>query len=141
MEVETGAMLIAILALVWQMHQNNKQAKLNFFTTYTQRYQDIVINLPIGVESDTYSLESIKNKEKEKTLRWLRAYFDLCSEEYHLYKEGLINKKIWELWEAGMKDSLKKPAFREAWTLIQVNNYYAQTFTTYVPDIQSGKIA
>jgi len=141
MEVETGAMLIAILALVWQMHQNNKQAKLNFFTTYTQRYQDIVINLPIGVESDTYSLESIKNKEKEKTLRWLRAYFDLCSEEYHLYKEGLINKKIWELWEAGMKDSLKKPAFREAWTLIQVNSYYAQTFTTYVSDIQSGKIA
>jgi len=42
MGVETGAMLIAILALIWQMHQNNKQAKLNFFTTYTQRYQDIV---------------------------------------------------------------------------------------------------
>jgi len=49
MGVETGAMLIAILALIWQMHQNNKQAKLNFFTTYTQRYQDIVVHLPIGL--------------------------------------------------------------------------------------------
>lgn len=45
---------------------------------------------------------------KEEILRWIRAYYDLCSEEYHL------NKKIWKLWDAGMKDSLKKPAFIDA---------------------------
>lgn len=136
MQIDTAAMIIAILALVWQIHQSNKQSKMNFFSIYTQRYQDIVINLPIGLESKEFSLDSFSDEKKEEILRWIRAYYDLCSEEYHLNKDGLISNKIWKLWNAGMRDSLKKPAFIEAWNLIQINDYYDSDFADYVVSIQ-----
>ncbi len=140
MQIDTAAMVIAVFALVWQMHQSNKQSKMHFFSIYTQRYQDIVINLPIGLESSEFSLNSFNDEKKEEILRWIRAYFDLCSEEYHLNKDGFIDNKIWKLWDAGMKDSLRKPAFIEAWKLIQINNYYDSNFAEYVINIQGDAI-
>lgn len=58
MQIETAAMIIAILALVWQIHQSNKQSKMHFFTIYAQRYQDIVITLPVGLKSNEFSLDA-----------------------------------------------------------------------------------
>ena len=131
--------IIAVLALCWQIIQSNRQSRMQSFLIYTQRYQDILINLPIGVESKNFTLDK-DEKEREHMLRWLRAYFDLCSEEYHLHKTGLIQKKVWNLWEAGMKDSLQKPAFVEAWKEIQANNYYNKKFSNFIAGlIQNNK--
>ena len=126
--------LIAVAALLWQINANTSQAKMQTYLTYTQRYQDIVINLPIGVESSTYNLPS-DDDEKEKILRWLRAYFDLCSEQYHLNEKKLIDKKVWELWKGGMSDSLQKPAFQKSWISIQKNDYYHEEFANFIDSI------
>ena len=126
---------VAILALFWQVLQSVKQSKMQTFLTYTQRYQDIIVNLPIGVESDQFLIESRNVEEQDKILRWLRAYFDMCSEEYFLNQNKLIHKKAWELWESGMSDSLKKPAFVKAWEVIQSNEYFHEEFAGYIEDI------
>ncbi|WP_051305594.1 lipase chaperone [Desulfogranum mediterraneum] len=126
--------VIAVCALGWQIYQSNKQSKMQTFMTYTQRYQDILINLPVGVESIEFKFP-VEKEEKELILRWLRAYFDLCSEEYFLNKNGLIQNEAWNLWEGGMKDSLKKPAFKEAWEELQSNQYYHKEFAGYIKKI------
>lgn len=136
MELEGGALIVAMLALFWQMHQGNKQSKVHFFTTYTQRYQEIFLNLPVGVESSDFSLNGCEPKEKNEILRWMRAYYDLCSEEFYLNEEGLIDRKVWKLWDKGTKDLLKKPAFIDAWKLVQRHNYFDRRFAQYVKDGQ-----
>ena len=133
--ISLGAVFVAVLALAWQVHLSNNQSKMQTFLTYTQRYQDIVINLPIGVESDDFSLDGLEGKEREELLRWLRAYFDLCSEEYYLNKNKLVDAKAWQLWQSGMTDSLKKPAFIEAWRTVQSNNYFHHEFASYIQNI------
>lgn len=135
--ISLGAVFVAVLALAWQVHLSNNLSKMQTFLTYTQRYQDIVINLPIGVESERFSIEGMEDKEREQILRWLRAYFDLCSEEYYLKNNKLVDEKVWQLWEAGMTDSLRKPAFMEAWTAVQSNNYYHRDFANYINNIIS----
>jgi len=109
--ISLGAVSVAVAALAWQVYLSNRQSKMQTFLTYTQRYQDILINLPIGVESDNFSIENLEEKEREHILRWIRAYFDLCSEEYFLNKNKLLDENAWQLWESGMTHSLKKPAF------------------------------
>jgi hypothetical protein len=37
--ISLGAVLVAFGALIWQMRQTNKQARLQNFSTYTQRYE------------------------------------------------------------------------------------------------------
>lgn len=123
--------LIAVSALIWQIRTNNKQSKMQTFLVYTQRYQDIFINLPSGIESNDFDINN-GEYDKEMFLRNLRAYFDLCSEQYQLHKRGLIDDKVWTLWKNGMKDSLKKPAFIQAWKEIQSHDYYHRHFADYI---------
>ncbi len=133
MSIETAAMLVAMLGLIWQIYQGNKQSKLHFFTIFTQRYQDIIINLPVNIESDSFDFDNYNDDdEREHLLRWFRAYYDLCSEEFHLYKKGYVDKKLWKLWDEGIQNSLNKPAFIKSWELIQANNYYDREFCSYV---------
>ncbi len=130
--------LIAIFALLWQIWTSNKQSKMQTYLVYTQRYHDIAVNFPIGVESATFHLPQ-DEKEKENILRWLRAYFDLCSEQYYLNEKKLIDNKVWILWKGGMQDSLQKPAFQQAWKEIQTNNYYNKVFANYIEGLMGIK--
>ena len=130
--IALGAAVIAICALSWQVYANSRQSRMQTFLSYTQRYQEILITLPIGVESVDFILEEKEEKEREQILRWLRAYFDLCSEEFYLNNNRLVNKEVWNLWQMGMADSLKKPAFIYAWKKIQSNNYYHPEFAAYI---------
>ncbi|MCO6449720.1 MAG: hypothetical protein J5I90_02915 [Caldilineales bacterium] len=77
--IALGALLATFIVFIFQVHDNAKQVRLKNFTTYTKRYQDIFLNLPIDIDSDDFGLKKLT--ENENTLRWLRAYFDLCSEE------------------------------------------------------------
>jgi hypothetical protein len=82
-------------------------AQLSFFSEYTKRYQKIVLNLPENQDD----IEIFTDEHK----RWLRVYFDLCSEEYFLKEEGYINIKVWNEWEEGMKNTFGKKAILAYW--------------------------
>lgn len=133
--IALGAVFVALIALIRQMYLHDKQSKIHTYLTYTQRYQEIAIHLPIGVEADGFSLEKYSTDEKEEILRWLRAYFDMCSEEFYLHDNELVDEQVWCLWEAGIVDSLKKPAFVKSWGLIQSNKYFHNKFATYIENI------
>ena len=65
---------------------NNKNTRLAFFSEYTKRYQDIILNFPENIIDDNFKFDSLSKVERDKTMRYMRVYFDLCSEEYFLYK-------------------------------------------------------
>jgi len=125
------AALIAIAALFWQIRTSNQQSKMQTFLVYTQRYQDILLNLPSGIEASDFDMAD-GVEDKEVFLRYLRAYFDLCSEQFYLHEKGFIDDKVWALWQGGMRDSLKKPAFKQAWVEIQSHDYYHNKFAEYI---------
>ncbi len=85
--------------------------KIQTFITYPQIYRDIFMELPVNIESEAFSIDDLDDKNKEKTLKLLRSYFDMCSEEFYLNKRGIIDKKVWKLWDLGIKSSIEKPAF------------------------------
>ncbi|MFQ5864654.1 MAG: hypothetical protein ACE5IW_05430 [bacterium] len=131
--------LIALCALIYQMYQNGRQMRLQNFMEYTLRYQNIMLELPISIESNNFTLQSLNNQEKENVLKYLRAYFDLCSEEYYLEKNALIDKYVWDLWEKGMKDSFRKPAFKEGWEIIQKDSYFSKSFEDFFIKLRDSK--
>ena len=100
-----------------ELHQ--KQARVSFFAEYTRRYHDIVLNMP-------------DNENDSKWFRYQRLYFDLCSEEFHLYKKGFIDDDVWKHWVEGMKDTLRIQSFRNAWTGRLGQNYYDQDFVHFM---------
>lgn len=93
----------AVVALICSNRQMVKQSREMFFAEYTKRYQDIILNMP-NTDDDEAQVK-----------KYMRLYFDLCSEEYHLYKRGRIPSDVWELWEDGMRLSIRRERYRRAW--------------------------
>lgn len=84
--ITAGSVTIALIAIRSQILWSNKQMRLNFFSEYTKRYQDIILHLPLTIHSQDFDLKKLKDFEPDKydkTLRYMKVYFDLCSEELY----------------------------------------------------------
>ena len=127
-----GGTIVATLYVSMREIQNvNKkvlmQTRKMFFAEYTKRYQEIIINMPDNVFAGTASIN-------DTTLKYMRLYFDLCSEEYHLWRQGFVKDKVWELWVEGMQIETDHDIFHNAWDAIkkEYNSDFRNYFEEFV---------
>jgi len=113
---------VAVIALLWQMRALRKQLALQTYSDYTKRYQEIILHFPEEINQDDFDLSS--RTDRPKVMRYMRAYFDLCFEEYDLSERKLIPTQIWQSWLGGIEFALSKPAFRQAWDQIKADTQY-----------------
>ena len=72
-----------------------------------------------------------------RTLKYMSLCFDLCSEEYHLWRTGLFPQYIWTLWKDGMRITMRKEIYRRSWSALKQNYYteFSSFFEREVIDI------
>ena len=122
-----------------QLQIQNEQIKHNYFSEYTKRYQEIILHFPENINEKSFSYDKLKEKERNETMRYMRVYFDLCSEEYFLYKNEYIDNKVWKEWEEGMAFAFNKQAFKIAWQKISRDSDFYTEFKRFVTSkIQNG---
>lgn len=133
------ALIITLLHNKKQLELFNKQLKLNFFTDYTKRYQEIILNFPENINQPDFDINKLVDNERNKTMRYMRVYFDLCSEEFDLWKSNNIEPRIWKNWKSGIEFALGKRAFKEAWILIKKDTIYYPDFSKWIDGIVDKK--
>lgn len=129
--IATAAALVAIVGLIYQSYSTRKQIKLQNFIEYTKRYQEIVLNFPEGINRSDFVIDQRESQEHQKTMRYMRAYVDLCFEEYTLHEKGFIDDDLWSIWEGGMKTAFSKSAFKQAWRAIREDTEYGPAFKAF----------
>lgn len=118
---------------VWcQTKKIAQQLTLQHFSDYTKRYQEIMLNFPEDINSEAFVL--IGRDDYDKTMRYLRAYFDLCYEEWYLNNRSLVDKNIdiWDVWKSGMETAFSKTAFCQAWKVIQGDSKFGSEFSAFI---------
>lgn len=110
--IPTLAILVALTGILFSMWQFRLQQKLNFFSDYTKRYQEIMMLMPEECFEQEFNYESLPKETQDLIKKSMRLYFDLCSEEFFLFQKGRIDKEIWQEWKSGMTYMLNKPAFQ-----------------------------
>ena len=137
------AIFITIHSLRTSIDQFKEQLQLTVFTDYTKRYQEIMLNFPESINEDDFDFDELdKNNEtiiKEKTLRYMRAYFDLCSEEYFLHSQGKIGENTWHEWKSGIEYAFSKTAFIKGWGIISLDTGYYPDFVKFVKQVMSNE--
>jgi hypothetical protein len=128
------AMVTIATALIVTINNFKKQLQLNFFADYTKRYQEIMLQFPEKINEEDFKISKLSEKESDHTLRHMRAYFDLCSEEYYLWKKGNIDNETWEEWQTGIKFAFSKSAFKEAWEILNLDTIYYSSFSEFVKE-------
>jgi len=106
-----ASLIVAIVGVTIAVLTLRKQAevsRLTFFAEYTKRYQEIILHLP-------ENLDDITILDDKKTKPYLRAYFDLCSEQYFLHRKKYLDNEVWKEWKGGMKIMFDKKAVSAYW--------------------------
>ena len=101
----------------------NKQHRFQFFSDYTRRYQDLVLHMPPDIEKLPLDNDDVRT--------FMRLYFDLCSEEFYLHSQGVIDDEAWMLWIEGMKMAMKREKFKTAWKSMGAY-YHDQSFVKFM---------
>lgn len=120
--LQTGMFLVAVITIVYTQYKDRRQNKILMFSEYTRRYQEILINMPESIFNGTEHINA-------KAQMYMRLYFDLCSEEYHLWRKGMIPNQIWEMWKEGMQITTNRPIYKKAWKDLSVE--YNKDFWQY----------
>ena len=126
----------AIIFNIGQLKILNKQLRVKFFSEYTKRYQDIILNLPENINRHDFDFSNLEKDVHDKTMRYMRAYFDLCSEEYHLKKQNYINDDVWEIWKKSMAHAMDKKAFVEAWDKLKTDTKFDPEFVQWMDNLK-----
>ncbi len=134
--IQLGALLVALAALVYTIRSYKKQLQIQIFADYTKRYQEIILNFPENINQSDFDFNILDEKYNEgthdKTMRYMRVYFDLCSEEFDLRDKCYITEDIFDIWKGGMKYALTKKAFRDAWQIISKDTKFNKNFEEMV---------
>jgi hypothetical protein len=128
--------LVISLYGIWRQDKGVKQQLVVAnISAYTKRYQEIFDRFPKSVIDEKFKLDSLSEDDKEKLLRPMWLYFDLCYEEYILFHDlNLIDEKLWKHWESGMKSAFSRPAFYQCWKFVFNNSFYPIAFSKFVND-------
>jgi len=112
--------------------------KLNFFADYTKRYQEIILNFPESINQKNFDIRKMPENDRNEVLKYMRVYFNLCSEEYDLYTNNYISERVWKNWKEGIEFAFSKKAFVDAWYIIKLDTTYYSKFTILINDILKG---
>jgi hypothetical protein len=125
--------LAGVGVVFFQLRHLSRQIKLQSFSDYTKRYQEIIPHLPEDIHAHGFVLEG--REDYEKIMRYMRAYFDLSYEEWFLDGQKLIDSRFWRVWRVGMKTAMSKPAFQQSWEIIKANSRFGTDFEDFIDDI------
>lgn len=110
--IQLGMLLIAVITIICTQKTANKQIRLQMFAEYTRRYQDIFINMPDDIYNGLAKVDA-------RTKKYMRLYFDLCNEEFHLWKDGVVPNDTWKLWIEGMQIACNYQIYKNSWDAIK----------------------
>jgi hypothetical protein len=131
--IAIAAFFVSLLTFYSQGQSSQKQLLIANISAYTLRYQEIILHLPRSVLNGDFDIETIPEEEQTVILRYMLVYFNLCFEEYTLYFNlKLIDKKLWKIWESGIRSSLAKPAFRQCWEIVSIGSSYEPDFLLFM---------
>lgn len=112
----------------------NQQTRLQSFAEYTRRYAEIVLKFPEDIDDGSFVLNK-ERKDYDDVMRYMRAYYDLCFEEWYLHGKGDIGDDYWDIWRTGMKTAFSKPAFQQAWFIMQSYTNFGSDFRKFVAEL------
>lgn len=128
--------IITLIGVIISIYQFREQQKLNLFSEYTKRYQEIMMKMPEICFQEEFDYTKLDDKNKDQTIKAMRLYFDLCSEEYFLYLKNKIDQEVWLEWKSGMTYMLNKPAFQIVWEIINFQSGYYEDFSKLVDELK-----
>lgn len=129
-------LLLTAGALIFSMCSFRKQMNWQVYLACTERHEKILGSFPAGALRSRLRLsESLPPKSEELGICILK-YLNLCSEEFFLYQNGFVSRKIWSIWRPEIERAIRTPMLRREWERIRNEFQSYPEFLDFVEKIQ-----
>ena len=137
------AVLVAAAGVYWGLRGVRKQIWIGIFTQYTTRYSQVFDGLPLPILSPSLDkkLNLMDEDQKRDVLNVMRRYFNLCSEEMYLAENGYLDDGAWEIWQSGIRDTMRLPIFAEAWNSLKSEYEFYPKFQLFINNLALSPVA
>jgi hypothetical protein len=133
------SIIMGLIAFFRGITTYNKQMNAQVFFQYAKRYDEIMNSFPGSARiARIKSNEALPKPSAELTICVLR-YFNLCSEEFYLYEEKYMSKKVWNVWRDEMIRTWRTPLFQREWKKIVHEFDTYPKFQSFVKKIQENE--
>ena len=95
-----------------------RSEQLQFYAYFWKKYDRILESLPISIFDENFRLEDAN--DPDALMVSLRSYFDLCTQEFFMHQQGLIEEVIWENWSRGLLACMELEVFKQAYSRLKV---------------------
>ena len=104
-----------VLLAFWQLRLMKTQSVTAFEDNFAREYRELAARLPARAILG----EALTEEEHNEAMDEFIHYIDLSNEQVFLRQCKRISRATWENWQAGIKASLQRPAFKRAWQEIK----------------------
>ena len=127
---------LGFLYFVNQHRLNETRLFLDLFRDFNQRYDKLGDDLHRILQRE--SSEALSPADKGT----LVSYFNLCGEEFLMFRQGYIHPDAWTAWRRGMDDVFTHPAIRAYWGVeSRLASYYGLENLYAVDDAAQQAVA
>ena len=114
-----------------------RQMNAQLFLEFTKRYDEVMIPLrSAGIHADLASEDSTDNADFDQVL--LR-YLNLCSEEFYLYRNHFMSKRIWRIWEAEISRTVRSGNVLSRWATLKAEFVSFPAFVACIDSLKAGR--
>ena len=130
------ATVIAAVGLIAGIRVYRRQMNAQVFIEYTKRYENVLSSFPQEAQKVRLDLTGKPPDPSKEITKSVLRYLNLCSEEFYLWNQGYLSKKIWQIWEAELKRTLQSPLLKREWDELKKEFEAYPEFSDYVDQIQ-----
>ena len=133
---QVAAVLLAAFAIIVTLRGVRDQLWVIVFTEYTKRYTETVRDLPSEARrpNGKFDFSQLGGSDRDRVYNAMRAYLNLCSEEFYLQKKGRIDRETWEIWKLGIRDTMRLPWLHDTWGEMREEYVYFDEFCRFMDE-------
>ncbi|HEU0077543.1 MAG TPA: hypothetical protein VFQ76_07845, partial [Longimicrobiaceae bacterium] len=128
--------LVAVFGIPFGILIYRRQMNAQLFITFTQRYEEIMSNFPDDGYKTRFCLVGELPPPSAALTTSVLRYLNLCSEEFYLWKNRLIDGKLWRIWQTELERAIRSPLIVREWPELRSEFESYPAFQEYVERIQ-----
>lgn len=129
------AIAVTLFGLMVSIWMHKKQLNIQAFISYTEKYDNLSAKMPDEWHKRYEDEQEVPSKKQLRNDKY-RIYFHLCSQEFYLYINGLIEEDLWLIWQNEIERNLDTPLLRLVWPIFEEEFQSYKSFHCYVNKFQ-----
>lgn len=137
---QIGTLIVGSVGVCVALVNQRRQLNAQMYIEFSARFQSLLRLFPtdawLANRSPTKPLPPSSQELTDCTLYCVQVVHDA----FHLHKGGYISKRLWQLWEREIRQTLSGRIFRREWEVVSEEFAHNPSFLRYIAKLMEREL-